>query len=33
VLGEVVSKTIGAGDLDLVFPGARVTPNGFLRLV
>ncbi|MGC1423268.1 MAG: DUF1501 domain-containing protein, partial [Terracidiphilus sp.] len=33
VLGEVVSKTIGARDLDLVFPGARVTPNGFLRLV
>jgi uncharacterized protein (DUF1501 family) len=33
VLGEVVSKTIGATDLDLVFPGARVTPNGFLRLV
>ncbi|MGA9586824.1 MAG: DUF1501 domain-containing protein [Terracidiphilus sp.] len=33
VLGEVVSKTIGATDLDIVFPGARVTPNGFLRLV
>jgi uncharacterized protein (DUF1501 family) len=33
VLGEVVSKTIGATDLDMVFPGARVTPNGFLRLV
>ena len=33
VLGEVVSKTIGATDLNLVFPGARVTPNGFLRLV
>ena len=33
VLGEVVSKTIGASDLDLVFPGARMAPNGFLRLV
>jgi uncharacterized protein (DUF1501 family) len=33
VLGEVVSKTIGAMDLNMVFPGARVTPNGFLRLV
>ena len=33
VLGEVVSKTIGATNLDLVFPGARVAPNGFLRLV
>ena len=33
VLGEVVSKTIGATNLDLVFPGARVRPDGFLRLV
>ena len=33
VLGEVVSKTIGARDLDLVFPGVRIAPNSFLRLV
>ncbi len=33
VLGEVVSKTIGASNLDLVFPGARISTEGFLRLV
>ena len=33
VLGEVVSKTIGASDLDLVFPGARISADGFLKLV
>ncbi len=33
VLGEVVSKTIGANDLDLVFPGARIGPDRFLQLV
>ena len=33
VLGEVVSKTIGAGDLDLVFPGARIEADSFLKLV
>ena len=32
VLGELVNKTIAAGDLELVFPGARLTPNHFLRL-
>ncbi|WP_348260925.1 DUF1501 domain-containing protein [Telmatobacter sp. DSM 110680] len=33
VLGEVVSKSIGASNMDLVFPGARIAPNGFLQLV
>jgi uncharacterized protein (DUF1501 family) len=33
VLGEVLSKTIGANDLDLVFPGARIGPDRFLQLV
>ena len=33
VLGEVVSNTMGARNLDLVFPGARLAPNGFLKLV
>jgi uncharacterized protein (DUF1501 family) len=32
VLGEVVSRTLGASNLDLVFPGAKLTPNSFLRL-
>jgi uncharacterized protein (DUF1501 family) len=33
VLGEVVSRTLGASNLEQVFPGARLTPNNFLRLV
>jgi len=33
VLGEVVSRTLGASNLDLVFPGARLAPDNFLRLV
>lgn len=33
VLGELVSNTLAARNLDLVFPGARLAPNGFLRLV
>jgi uncharacterized protein (DUF1501 family) len=33
VLGEVVSRTLGASNLEVVFPGARLTPNNFLRLV
>ena len=33
VLGEVVDKTLGAANLDLVFPGAGVAPKNFLRLV
>jgi uncharacterized protein (DUF1501 family) len=32
VLGEVVNKTLGATNLDLVFPGARIAENNFLRL-
>ena len=32
VLGEVVSNNLGATNLGLVFPGAEVTPNRFLRL-
>jgi uncharacterized protein (DUF1501 family) len=33
VLGEVVAKSIGANRLDLVFPGAKLDPSRFLRLV
>ena len=33
VLGEVVSRTLGARNLEMVFPGARLTQNNFLRLV
>jgi uncharacterized protein (DUF1501 family) len=33
VLGEAVSKTLGAGNLDLVFPGAGLRTDRFLRLV
>jgi uncharacterized protein (DUF1501 family) len=33
VLGEVVAKTIGANNLELVFPGARLRSDRFLRLV
>lgn len=33
VLGELVTNTMGASNLELVFPGARLTPNGFLKLV
>lgn len=33
VLGEVVSQTLGANNLELVFPGASLAPNRFLRLV
>ena len=33
VLGEVVTRTMGANNLDVVFPGAKLQPNGFLRLV
>jgi uncharacterized protein (DUF1501 family) len=32
VLGEVVSKSIGANNFELVFPGARLDPSRFLRL-
>ncbi len=33
VLGEVVTRTLGASNLEMVFPGARLAPNNFLRLV
>ncbi len=33
VLGEVVDKTLGAANLDLVFPGAELARGSFLRLV
>jgi uncharacterized protein (DUF1501 family) len=33
VLGEVVTNTIGARDLEKIFPGASLNPAGFLRLV
>jgi uncharacterized protein (DUF1501 family) len=33
VLGEVVSETLGANNLDIVFPGAKLAPTRFLRLV
>ena len=33
VLGEVVDKTLGAANLDLVFPGASLAPSRFLHLV
>ncbi len=32
VLGEVVATSLGANNLGLVFPGAAITPNRFLRL-
>lgn len=33
VLGEVVSRTLGAENLELVFPGAQLSASRFLRLV
>ena len=33
VLGEVVSRTLGAANMDAVFPGARIDSKSFLRLV
>jgi uncharacterized protein (DUF1501 family) len=33
VLGEVLTHTLGAENLETVFPGAQVNPRGFLRLV
>jgi uncharacterized protein (DUF1501 family) len=32
VLGEAAYKTLGARNLELVFPGAKVDPRGFLNL-
>jgi hypothetical protein len=31
VLGEAVTKSIGASNLDLVFPGARLKADRFLK--
>ena len=33
VLGEAVAKTIGVNNLEVVFPGAKLQPNSFLRLI
>src|SRR6202012_5945087 len=33
VLGEAAYKTLGSKRLDVVFPGARLQPNNFLKLV
>lgn len=33
VLGEVVSHTLGAGNLEMIFPGASLARDRFLRLV
>jgi uncharacterized protein (DUF1501 family) len=33
VLGELINKTIGASNLDLVFPGARINNTRFLDLI
>ena len=33
VLGEVVSRSLGASNLEMVFPGVRIAPSNFLRLV
>ena len=33
VLGEVVTQTLGAENLELVFPGARLNRGNFLRIV
>lgn len=33
MLGEVVTKTIGAEKMETVFPGARLQPADFLRLI
>ena len=33
VLGEVVTRTLGAENLETVFPGARLNRAGFLKLV
>jgi uncharacterized protein (DUF1501 family) len=33
ILGEVVHQTLGASNLEVVFPGAAIEPNRFLHLV
>jgi uncharacterized protein (DUF1501 family) len=32
VLGELVTRTLGANNLDMVFPGAKLAPSRFLRI-
>jgi uncharacterized protein (DUF1501 family) len=32
VLGELVTRTLGANNLELVFPGAKLTPSRFLHV-
>jgi uncharacterized protein (DUF1501 family) len=33
VLGEAVQNSIGAKNLEMIFPGAQIQPNRFLRLI
>jgi uncharacterized protein (DUF1501 family) len=33
VLGEIVTQTLGAENLNFIFPGAGLLPGQFLRLV
>jgi len=33
VLGEAVAQTIGARNLEMIFPGAQLRPERFLRIV
>jgi len=33
ILGELVERTMGISNFDLVFPGARLNPDRFLKLV
>ncbi len=33
VLGEVVSQTLGASNMEVVFPGAQLAPSRFLRVI
>jgi uncharacterized protein (DUF1501 family) len=33
VLGEAVAKTLGANNLEMVFPGAQLRQDRFLRLI
>ena len=33
VLGQLVDKTLGAANLELVFPGAKLAPSRFLGIV
>jgi uncharacterized protein (DUF1501 family) len=33
VLGEAVAKTLGANNLEMVFPGAQLRQDRFLRII